>query len=155
MLAIKNIKSKLQKYFRSQCKSLFFHNKFNTLFNPNQIISCWEHDMFLCKIVDKYGQYWTGLDNFGQEYWFRIQELHLLCKRTAIYKQTQLYNVWLNSPIAIETNKSPKDGLEVLFKKWYRFLQVWRFRRILLSFSLFWRVVVKNFVKSPELWHRS
>ena len=83
--------------------------------------------MFLCKIVDKFGQYWTGLDRFGQvwtgldkfgqEYWFRIQELHLLCKRTAIYKQTQLYNVWLNSPIAIEANKSPKDDLEVLFKK--------------------------------------
>ena len=68
-----------------------------------------------CKIVDKFGQYWTDLDSFGQvwtaldkfgqEYWFRIQELHLL------------YNVWLKSPIAIEANKSPKDGLEVLFKK--------------------------------------
>ena len=36
----KNIKYKLHKYFRSECKSLICHNKFMALFNPNQIISC-------------------------------------------------------------------------------------------------------------------
>ena len=120
----------------------------NILFNPNFLLRTWhvlvQNSRQIWTILDRFGQVWTSLDKFGQEYWFRIQELHLLCKRTAIYKQTQLYNVWLNSPIAIEANKSPKDGLEVLFKKWYRFLQVWRFRRILLSFSLFWRVELEK-----------